>query len=174
MSQLREIFRFEVRYHLRSATFWLAGAAFFLLSFGAVTTDAIVIGGAVGNVNRNSPYVIQQFMLIMSFIGTFVAAVFMANAVLRDYDHGTDGLFFTTPLRKRDYLAGRFAGALTVSMIIFLWVAVAVALGGVMPWIEAERVGPFQLAPYLYSLGMLVLPNRWPSGRACSRTSWGI
>lgn len=164
MSQLREIFRFEVRHHLRSATFWLAGAAFFLLAFGAVTTDSVQIGGAVGNVNRNAPYVIQQFLAIMSVMGVFVTTVFVANAVLRDWEQGTDGLFFTTPVRKRDYLLGRFAGAFTVSVLIFLWVALAIVVGSFMPWLEPERVGPFQLMPYVYSLGMLVIPNIFLTG----------
>ncbi len=164
MSRLAEIVRFEIRYHLRSATFWLAGAVFFLLAFGAATTDGIQLGGAVGNVNRNAPYVIQQFLAVMSVIGVFVTTVFMAGAVLRDHEHRTEGLFFTTPMKKHEFLAGRFAGAFVVSVLIFLWVAAAIALGGFMPWLEPERVGPFQLAPYLYSLGMIVVPNIFFTG----------
>jgi ABC-2 type transport system permease protein len=62
---LAEIFRFEIRYHLRSAIFWLSAAVLFLLTFGGVTTDAIQLGGAIGNVNRNAPYVIMQIVLVM-------------------------------------------------------------------------------------------------------------
>ena len=49
---LRHIFAFEARYHLKSAVFWLSAAVFFLLAFGAVTTDSVQIGGAIENVNR--------------------------------------------------------------------------------------------------------------------------
>ncbi|MEJ2205603.1 MAG: ABC transporter permease subunit [Gemmatimonadota bacterium] len=159
MTTLREIFRFEIRHHLRSTTFWLAGAVFFLLAFGAVTTDAIQVGGAVGNVNRNAPYVIAQFLLIFSVLGVFVTTVFVASAVLRDYQHRTDGIFYSTPMSKRDYLLGRFGGAFTVSVLIFVSVALAVIVGSFMPWLEPERVGPFQLIPYVYAMGVLVLPN---------------
>jgi ABC-type transport system involved in multi-copper enzyme maturation permease subunit len=159
MTTFREIFRFEIRHHLRSTTFWLAGAVFFLLAFGAVTTDMITVGGAVGNVNRNAPYVIAQFLLIFSVLGVFVTTVFVASAVLRDYQHRTDGIFYSKPVTKRDYLLGRFGGAFTVSVLIFLSVAFAVVVGSFMPWLEAERVGPFQLMPYVYAMGVLVLPN---------------
>lgn len=156
---LREIFRFELRQHLTSPLFWLSGAIFFLLSFGAVTTDAVTIGGAIGNVQRNAPYVIMQLMLVMSVVGIFVTTAFVAGAVLRDHDHRTHEILFSTPLKKRDYLAGRFAGALVVGVLIFVPVALAIAIGGFMPWLETERVGPFTVTPYLFSLAVLVLPN---------------
>jgi len=155
----REIFRFELRYHLSSPLFWLSSLVFFLLSFGAVTTDAVVIGGAIGNVHRNSPFVIMQIMLVMSILGIFVTTAFVAGAVLRDYDHRTHEIFFSTPMKKRDYLMGRFCGALTASVLIFVPVALAIAIGGFMPWLEAERVGAFTLTPYLFSFAVLVLPN---------------
>ncbi|NIP56793.1 MAG: ABC transporter permease subunit, partial [Gemmatimonadetes bacterium] len=113
MSRLREIFAFELRYHVSSPLFWVVGVLFFFLSFGAVTTDTVQIGGAIGNVNRNAPFVIMQFLLVMSVVGVFVTTAFVASAVVRDYQHGTAGLFFTTPTEKRDYLLGRFAGAIT-------------------------------------------------------------
>ncbi len=155
----REIFSFELRYHLRSPLFWLSGAVFFLLSFGAVTSDVVTIGGALGNVHRNSPFVIMQIMLVMSVVGIFVTTAFVAGAVLRDYDHRTHEIFFSTPMKKRDYLAGRFCGALTAGVLIFLPVALAIMIGSFMPWLEPERIGPFALGPYVFSLLVLVLPN---------------
>jgi ABC-type transport system involved in multi-copper enzyme maturation permease subunit len=159
VSRLVEIFRFEVRHHLRSPVFWLSSAVFALLSFGAVTSDVVQVGGAVGNVNRNSPFVVQQILLILSIFGVFVTTAFVSGAVLRDHQEGTAGMIFSTPVRKRDFLLGRFAGGFLVSALVFLLVAAAVALGGFMPWLEPERLGPFTLTPYLYTLGFLVLPN---------------
>jgi len=156
---LREIFSFELRYHLRSPVFWLAGVVFFLLSFGAVTTDVVVVGGAIGNVNRNAPYVIMQILGVMSVVGVFATTAFVANAVVRDYDRGTDGIFFSTPMPKSAFLVGRFGGAFTISVLIFVWVALALVVGSFMPWLEPERVGPFLVSPYLYAFAALVIPN---------------
>jgi ABC-2 type transport system permease protein len=154
-----EIFGFEVRYHLRSAIFWLSAAILFLLTFGAVTTDAVVIGGAVGNVNRNSPFVIMQILLVMGVVANFVVIAFVAGAVLRDEEHATAGLLFTTRVRKRDYVLGRFAGAFVIAVLIMVAVTVAIMVGAAMPWLDPERVGPFMPGVYLYGFAVLVLPN---------------
>jgi ABC-2 type transport system permease protein len=156
---LRSIFGFEVRYQLRSAVFWLSAVLFFLLAFGATTTDSIVIGGAVGNVNRNSPFVIMQFTLVMTVIACFVVVAFVAGAILRDQEHGTAGMLFSTPMRKRDYVLGRFAGAFTVAGGIMAAVLLAVFIGSLMPWLDPERVGPFLPGAYAYSFFVLALPT---------------
>ncbi|MBK7239011.1 MAG: hypothetical protein IPI00_02295 [Flavobacteriales bacterium] len=41
-----------------------------LLVFGATTSDTVQIGGGVGSVVKNAPYVLYIFYGIMSFIGS--------------------------------------------------------------------------------------------------------
>ena len=154
-----EIFRFELRYQLRQPIFLIAGAFFFLMTFLAITTDAVVIGGSIGNVNRNAPFVILQLLAAMSVVGVFVTTAFVANPVLRDHETRMQELFFSTPIRKHDYLLGRFAGALAVALLLFVPVILGVMLGSLMPWLEAERVGPFMIGPYLQALLIFVVPN---------------
>ena len=154
-----EILRFELRYQLRQPVFLIAGAFFFLLTFLAVTTDAVSIGGAIGNVNRNAPFVILQILGVMSVVGVFMTTAFVAGPVLRDHETRTQELFFSTPLRKRDYLLGRFTGALAVAVAAFVPVILGVMLGSLMPWLEPERVGPFMIGPYLQGLAVFVVPN---------------
>ena len=156
---LAEIFRFELRYQLRQPVFLLAAAFFFLSAFLAVTTDVVVIGGSIGNVDRNAPFVILQLLLVMSLMGVFVTTAFVASPVLRDRETGTHELFFSAPIRKRDYLVGRFAGALAVALAVFVPVVLGVLLGSLMPWLDPERVGPLRLGPYLQGLLVFVLPT---------------
>ena len=73
---------------------------FFLLTFLATTTDAVRDRRLVGNVHRNAPWVVMQFHLIMSMLGMFFVAAFVASSVVRDFEHGTEELFFTLPIRK--------------------------------------------------------------------------
>ncbi|HEY3056610.1 MAG TPA: M1 family aminopeptidase [Thermoanaerobaculia bacterium] len=153
------ISRFELRYHLRQPLFYILTALFFLLTFSAVTSDAVVIGGAVGNVNRNAPYVIMQFLLVMSAFGVLTTTAFVANAVHRDFELGTDALFFSSPIRMWQYLAGRFLGSFTVGVMVYLGVVLAIMIGSLMPWIDHERLGPFLLMPYLFSLFVIVVPT---------------
>lgn len=156
---LGRIFAFEVRYQLRQPLFWFTAAFFFLITFGAVTTDVVSIGGSIGSVNRNAPFVLMQILLVMTVIGTFMTTSFAAMSVYRDVESQADAIFFSLPLRKGDYLFGRLFGSLAVSWLVYLAVLLAVAIGGLMPWLEPERVGPFRLAPYVFSMLAFVLPN---------------
>ena len=156
---LSEIFRFEVRYQIRQPLFYICFVVFFLLTFGAITTDSVQIGGAIGNVNRNAPYVIMQILLVMSAIGVFSTTAFVGTSVHRDFEYNTHALFFTSPIRKRDYFFGRFLGSFTVAYLLFFSVVLAIIVGSRMPWLEAERIGPFAKMPYLFSMAVLVLPN---------------
>jgi ABC-2 type transport system permease protein len=153
------IFAFEIRYQLRQPLFWIAAILFFLMTFGAVTTDVISIGGAIGSVNRNAPFVLMQILLVMTVIGTFLTTAFAAGSVYRDFETQADAIFFSLPLRKADYLFGRLAGAMVVSWLVYVAVLLGVAIGGLMPWLEPERIGPFHLAPYFFSMLAFVLPN---------------
>jgi len=156
---LLRICAFEIRYQLRQPLFWVAAAFFFLLSFGAVTTDVVQIGGAIGSVNRNAPFVLMQILLVMTVVGTFLTTAFAAGSVHRDVETQADAIFFSYPIRKADYLFGRLSGSLAISWVVYGAVLLAVAIGGLMPWLEPERVGPFRLAPYVFSMLAFVLPN---------------
>ncbi|HEV8375425.1 MAG TPA: M1 family aminopeptidase [Candidatus Polarisedimenticolia bacterium] len=156
---LGRIFLFEIRYQLRQPLFWISAILFFLMTFGAVTTDVIVVGGSIGSVNRNAPFVLMQLLLVMTLIGTFLTTAFAAGSVYRDFESQADAIFFSLPLRKAEYLFGRLSGALVVSWLVYVAVLLGVFIGGFMPWLEPERIGPFQMAPYLFSMLAFVLPN---------------
>ncbi|HEX8408852.1 MAG TPA: M1 family aminopeptidase [Thermoanaerobaculia bacterium] len=150
---------FEAKYHLKAPLFYILLSIFFLLTFGATTSDAVTMGGAVGNVNRNAPYVIMQFLLIMSIFGILTTTAFVANSIHRDFELGTDALFFSAPIKKWQFLAGRFFGSFSVAVLVYLGVVGAIVIGSLMPWLEKERLGPFELWPYIYSLFVMVVPN---------------
>lgn len=156
---LLKILLFEIRYHLRGPLFYVLLFLLGLMCFGAVTTDAVRLGGGIGNVHRNAPVVIFQLLGFMSVLGIFVNTAFVASSAQRDFEAGTAELFFSKPMKKTDYLLGRFFGSVIVSMLIFIGPALGIAIGSKMPWIEPERVGPFQLAPYVFALLVIVLPN---------------
>ena len=145
----RAIAGFEFRYQLKSPVFLVTFIFFFLLAFGAITSDNVQIGG-VGNVHINSPYALTQTHVVFSFIAMFIVTAFLANIVLRDVELKTAETFFTTPIRKRDYLFGRFVGAYGVSLVLLAAVPLGTFLGTLMPWLDPERLGPFVASHYLY------------------------
>src|SRR5687768_1969422 len=160
----KAITSFELKYHLKAPLFYILLAVYFLLTFGAVTSDGVQIGGAVGAINRNAPFVIMQFLLVMSIFGILTTTAFVANAIHRDFELHTDELFFSSPVSKAQYLGGRFTGSFIVAVLVYMGVSLAIIIGSWMPWIEKERLGAFELWPYVFSVLVLVLPNLLLSG----------
>ena len=148
---LRHVAAFELRYQLRSPAFWVTFAVFLLMAFGAAASDQLTIGGKGGNVHVNAPFVIAQTTLILTLFGLFVAAAFVANAVVRDDETRFGGILHSSRLEVRDYLLGRFAGAWLAGMLALAAVPIGNALGAAMPWIDPETVGPFRAGWYLYA-----------------------
>ena len=73
---LGAIARFETRYHLRQPLFYILAGMFALLAFWGVADDDVTIGGGVGNVYRNAPYVTMQFMLVLGVFGVLTTTAF--------------------------------------------------------------------------------------------------
>ncbi|MGE8280930.1 MAG: ABC transporter permease subunit, partial [Stenotrophomonas sp.] len=151
--------RFELREQLRSPLLWLLAVLFALLAFGAASSDAVQIGGGIGNVHRNAPSVIATFMTSFTLIGLLVVTLFVSNALLRDFELGTSELVFSSPIKRRDYLLGRLAAALLASLLMYVIIGVGLFIAQFMPWIDAARLGPVSLQPYLWSFAFMVVPN---------------
>ncbi len=155
----RHIFGFELRQQFGNPVFWVVAGVFALLAFGASSSDAVQVGGAIGNINRNAPYVIVQLLSAFTLLTMLLVVIFVGGAALRDFDNRTAELFFATPMKKRDYLFGRFGGGLVIALIIMLAVAAGLLTGTFMPWIDPERLGPTSAMPYLWGLTVIILPN---------------
>jgi ABC-type transport system involved in multi-copper enzyme maturation permease subunit len=155
----REFFKFDLDYQLRQPLLWVAGLVLALMAFGATTSDSIQVGGAIGNVNRNAPVVIAQLLGAFCLISMFIVTVFIAGTVLRDSEVGISDMLFATPMRKWDYLAGRFAAGLVACLAIFVLIAIGMMLGPLMPWVDPARVGPFSLYYFGWSFAVFVIPN---------------
>src|SRR5471032_2030748 len=156
---LLEFFKFDLRYQLRQPLLWLTGLILGLMAFGATTSDSVQIGGAIGNVHRNAPVVVAQMMGSFTVLSMFIVTIFIAGAVLRDNEVGISDMLFATPMRKYQYLAGRFGAGLVACLFIFLLIAVGIFLGPLMPWVDAERVGALSLSAYGWSFAYFVIPN---------------
>jgi ABC-2 type transport system permease protein len=155
----REILRFELRQQLRSPFYWVISLAFGSLAFSAATSDHVRIGGGIGNTHRNAPYVVVEMLGDFTIFGMFLVTVFVAGAALRDFEAGTAELLFATPLSRKAYLGGRFAAGYLASVGIFVFVALGLLIGALMPWVDPARLGPTSPLAYGYAFAVIVLPG---------------
>ena len=156
---VREFFRFELRQQLRSPLFWLIAAILAGFAFAAASSDTVTIGGGVGNIHRNAPYVVITTLGIFSILGLFLIPIFVAGAALRDFSAGTADMMFATPMSRGAYLGGRFAAGWGISVMVLVAVAIGFWLGSLMPWLDPSRLGPTPWHAYGWALVVLVLPN---------------
>ena len=162
----RHIAAFEFRYHLKSPVFWVTALLFALLTFGAVTSDNIQIGG-VGNVKVNAPYAIAVTLSTMSIFGIFIMTAFVASVIVRDDETGFAPMIRSTRVSKFDYLFGRFTGAFAAGCLAFASVPLAMLIGSFMPWLDPDKVGPLRIGDYLYVYFLLCVPTLFVTGAAC-------
>jgi ABC-2 type transport system permease protein len=150
---------FEIRYWLRSWMLWIFTLIVAALIFGAASSDHIQVGGALSNTYRNAPYVIENYYAIIGLLTLLMVTAFVNSAAARDFSHNTYQIIFTTPLRRRDFLLGRFFGATLVAVIPMLGVSIGILLAKYMPWVEPERWERIIWSAHLKGILVFAVPN---------------
>jgi len=139
-----------------------------LLCFGAVASDSVIIGGAVGAVHKNAPHIVTTYSAVFSVLGLLFAVAFFNNAALRDYQHQFDEIIFTTPISKAAYFFGRFFGAWFLASFPFIGIYLGMTIGTwlapIFDWVPPERFGPIPWSTYGSAYLILILPNMLFSG----------
>ncbi|MDB4889382.1 MAG: hypothetical protein JWL61_1237 [Gemmatimonadetes bacterium] len=151
---LRDMMRFEWRYHTRQIAFPVGVLFFFGMGFLLPA-----IGYGPTGTNLNSPFVVMQSVGLLSLLMIFVLTVFCANAVSRDAESGMREIVFATPMGKLRYLAARFAGALLASLATFSVTIVGLYVGPMIARMDPARVGAAMPLAYLWALVVMALPN---------------
>jgi ABC-2 type transport system permease protein len=136
------------------------GLAFlFVLASGGALTNATVDFGTGGKVLVTSPFALNLIITYISFFGVIVTAALAGQATYQDIDTNSTAFFYTAPISKFDYLAGRFLGALAVQVLIFASVGLGAWAATRTPWLDPARVGPQNALAYLQPYFTLVIPN---------------
>jgi len=156
---LLRLVAFELRYWLRSWMLWIFLLIVAALMFGAASSDNITVGGALTNTSRNAPFVIENFYSFVGLLTLLMTTAFVNSAAARDFSNHTHEIIFSTPLRRRDYLLGRFTGATLVALIPMLGVSIGILLAKYMPWVDPERWGPVNWAAHLQGILVFAVPN---------------
>jgi ABC-2 type transport system permease protein len=155
----QEFFKFDLRFQLRQPLLWVTSVALAAMAFMSASNDSFRVGGGIGNVHMNAPVVIANQLSVFSIIAMFLVTVFIAGAVLRDSEVGIADMLFATPMRKFDYLFGRFLAGFASCLFVFALITLAMMVGSSLPSIDAARVGAFSFQPYLWSFLVFVVPN---------------
>ena len=158
------ILRFEFRYRRNRPATYIFFALLLGISFAIVTTDFVksMAGGAIKD---NATIVIGKVSLVLFIgMGILISSAIMGVAVVRDFEHRTDALFFTKPIRRWEYLTGRYVGAMLVLLLTLAAIPLGLMLGEAAPWRDADRLLSFRLATYWHPYFVLLIPNAFIVG----------
>ncbi len=160
---MSKFIQYELNYWLKTPMVWIFFFINALLVFFAVASDNVSIGGGVGNIHKNAPYVIEMYYAVMSTIGLLMTTAFMNATANRDFQYGMHQFIFSSPIKKSDYFFGKFIGAAIVSVIPMLGVSLGLLLGPVLAQVfdmaPAERFGPIVWAGHFYGILAFAIPN---------------
>ena len=156
-------FEFHQRLHRISTyvyflVFLLLGVLFAAMSGGAIP-NATVEFGTGGKVLVNSPYALNAIISYVAFFGLVITAAIAGQATYQDTASNSTSFFYTSPITKFDYLAGRYMGAMLIQFAIFSSVGIGAWIGVHLPWLDPTRVGPNLPLAYLQPYFLLVIPN---------------
>ena len=82
----------------------------------------------------------------------------MGVPILRDFDHKMESLMFVNPIKKKDYLLGRFLGSFVILILIYSSIVPGIMIGEIMPWSSPEKLLAFNLMTYIRPFLNIVLP----------------
>ena len=157
MTRTGEVFRFELAYQFGRAS----TLVYFLIVLGILTPFLQMMsnGSSLDGTHFNSPFALMVAVVFGSMLALLIVAAFAGDAATRDVDVRMDSLFYTSPIGKRAYVAGRFLGAFAMSALLFLALPVGAIAATWMPWVDRETLGPFSLSAYLAPYVFFALPN---------------
>ncbi len=153
-----KILKFELQYRKKRPATYVYFAILFLMATLTMSTDIIQVGGGSGLVKENSPTTIANMMAILSGIMMMITSAIMGVAVLRDFEHNTESMLFTTPITKLDYLLGRFLGSFLVVLFVFGGMMLGFMIGEFFNP-DTDKMLPFNPYNYLHPFLTIVIPN---------------
>ena len=155
--------RYELRYWFRTPMLWIFLLINTLLVFFAMASDNVQIGGSIGNIHKNSPFVIENFYSNMSMICLLMTTAFMNATAIRDFECRMEQFVFSSPIKKRDYFFGKFIGAALISVIPMLGVSLGALLAPILSPLfgmaPAERFGDVNWMAHVNGIVNFGLPN---------------
>src|ERR1039457_3007695 len=150
---------FEIRFSLRSWMLWVFLFVVGLLIFGAISSAEFMADLNLSNICRNAPFAIAFYYAGVGVFTLLMTAVFVNFASLRDFNYNMHQIIFSTPVRRRDLLLGRFFGATVISVIPMLGVSLGILLAKYLPGADAERWQAVSWTGHLKGILLFALPN---------------
>jgi len=153
---------FEARQRLKLLSTWVYFFGFLALSLLWMAAAGGVFKGTsvtFGSQLIDSPRSLMFTTSVLASLGVVVMAAMMGRSVQQDFEYDMQHFFFSAPIKKHQYMFGRFLGAYLTLAIIFTSILLGAWLGSYIPGIEPERLGQPGVLGYLIPYLLVILPD---------------
>ncbi len=164
--KLKNIFLFELRQRFKKVSTFIYFGFFLLMGYFAVFTALLgggplknYLGAGVGSIHANAPYILYYLITMLSHIGILITAAYFGNAAYRDFKNNTHELFFSYPVKKIEYMAGRFTAAFVSVLFVFSGAGIGAFIANLLPFVNPDKLGPIQTMAYIQPYLVGVVPN---------------
>lgn len=165
MSEIISNLLFELKIRYRSVSSYIYFGMFFSLSLlmalaaGGAFAGVVVSFGTGGRVMINSPLSVASFIGFLTSFNLFIIAPVFGQAICKDHINGIDQIIFSTPLKIRNFLLGRFMGAFVFMLFVLASIPLGVWVASVLPFALPSMVGANSVTTYLRPLVTVAAPN---------------
>jgi ABC-2 type transport system permease protein len=149
---------FEWRYFFKQPSFIVTSLLFFVLPFFTIAIEQLQIASG-GNLQANGATATAQVMLIFGVFAMFLVVNFVASTALRNDTMGMSEILYTKPIQPFAYQCGRFTGAYLMVLTVSLMVPLGLFVGSLMPWLDPQRLGDFNLSAYVSPYLLFTIPT---------------
>ena len=156
--KLLEIARFELGYQARRPWPWVV-VAILLLLCALMARDTSLADALYEDFYANSPFAVAKTTVVGGLIWLLSAAFIAGEAGARDMATRIDPLYYTLPIRKGEYLGGRFLAAFLFNAFLLLSVPLGILLGLLLPGIDTEVIGPYRIVAFLNAYAFISIPT---------------
>ena len=163
LNMFSSIFLHELRYWLRRPTTYIYFVVFFAMVFLSFAGTAGWFDPAPETSEEtatlNSALAINTILKFFGKLFLFLLPAIVGVGLYRDYKQQSHSILYSFPLRKTDYLLGKFLGAFVVVVLIASSAGLAMALAEQLPGLHPENIGPFSAGAYAQAYFVYLLPN---------------
>lgn len=159
----KHIFLYELKYWLKKPVFYL-----YLIILSTIAFLSII--GTAGlfdpqptstKIERlvNSPFEINYMLQYFCKILLFLLPAIIGATIYKDYKQNTHSVLYSFPIKKQDYLFGKFLSGFLLVCIIAFSVGFAMLIAEHIPGLHDTKIGTFKLSGYLQALFVFIIPN---------------
>ncbi len=145
---MKTIFFFDIKSYFQRWSFY--ALLLLILAFGVFAGENARFSISE-NIFRNSPYQISFITTFISLTTILFSTIFVSQLLFKESDARFEQLLFSTPIKRWQYISGRYAALFAISFLCVLLLTVSFFIGQSAAK-SSEKTTSFMLSYYTYPI----------------------